>query len=88
MSIWFFSDGDALTASEKVIIRKWLQPLEASVSGKDVVWGTQSLKEVRYLMAVGEIEVREDEWWDNKLPLWNVTKEVTTTWSASAALRL
>jgi hypothetical protein len=88
MSIWFFGNGDTLTSSEKVIIKKWLQPLEAFISGSDVIWGTQSLKEVRYLTAGGEIEVRDDEWWDSKLPLWNVTKEVTNTGSTIATPRL
>jgi hypothetical protein len=53
-----------------------------------VVWGTQSLKEVRYLTASGEVEVRDDEWWESKLPLWNVTKEVTNSRSTTATPRL
>jgi carboxylesterase type B len=88
MSIWFFGNGDTLTSSEKVIIKKWLHPLEAFISGSAVIWGTQSLKEVRYLTASGDIEVRDDEWWDSKLPLWSVTKEVTNTRSTTATPRL
>jgi carboxylesterase type B len=88
MSIWFFGNGDSLTSSEKVVIKKWLEPLGAFISGGVVDWGTRSLEEVRYLSASGEIEVREDEWWESKLPLWNVTREVTNTRATTATARL
>jgi carboxylesterase type B len=77
MPIWFFGNGDTLTPSEKELIRTWLEPVTAFLKGEVVVWGTQSLTEVRYLTADGRIEIKQDEVWESKTPLWNLTKRVT-----------
>jgi hypothetical protein len=42
-----------------------------------MAWGTNSLKQVRYITSEGDIEIKEDEVWDSKLPLWDIEKEVT-----------
>ncbi|KAE8444569.1 hypothetical protein EG329_014493 [Mollisiaceae sp. DMI_Dod_QoI] len=77
MSIWFFGNGDTLTSLEKVLIREWLNPVADFISGRKVEWGTTALEQVRYITANGEIEVREDDVWEAKLPLWELTKQVT-----------
>ncbi|KUJ20832.1 carboxylesterase-like protein [Mollisia scopiformis] len=77
MSIWFFGNGDTLEDSEKVFIREWLKPIAAFIDGRKVAWGTKSVDQVRYITADGKIEVLEDEVWKAKLPIWEVTREVT-----------
>jgi carboxylesterase type B len=77
LSIWWFGNGSGLTDQETVLIREWLQPVGSFLRGETVSWGTQSLKEVRYLTAEGKIEIKEDEVWESKLPLWEITKRVT-----------
>lgn len=77
LAIWWFGNGESLTEPEKELIREWLQPVGAFLRGKNVDWGTRSLKEVKYLTAEGKIEIKEDEIWEAKLPLWETTKRVT-----------
>jgi carboxylesterase type B len=84
LTIWLFGLGAGLTPPEKELIRKWLQPVTAFIKGEDFDWGTNSISQVRYLTAEGKIEIKEDEVWEGKLPLWNVTKQVTRS-RASAA---
>ncbi|TAQ84331.1 hypothetical protein B7494_g7339 [Chlorociboria aeruginascens] len=77
LSIWLYGNGESLTADEKEIVREWLKPLGEFIRGDNVMWGTKSLSEVRTLTSDGRIEVKEDEVQERKLPLWNLTKEVT-----------
>lgn len=79
MSIWFFGNGDTLTESEKSLIRQWLTPVAAFLKGEDFDWGTRSLTEVKYLTAEAEILIKEDEVWEEKLSLWDITKQVTNS---------
>jgi len=79
LSIWLFGNGEYLTKSEKVVIQEWLKPVAEFVAGRDVTWGTDDVKKVRYLTSDGKIEIREDEVWDTKIPLWELTKKVTST---------
>ena len=78
LAIWWFGNGESLTDAEKVLVRKWLQPVGAFLRGENINWGTKSLKEVKQLTAEGKIEIKEDEIWDEKLPLWEITKRLTT----------
>jgi hypothetical protein len=77
MSIWFFGNGDVLTPEEKELVTRWLQSVSAFVKGKKVDWGTETMKQVRYLTAEGKIEIKEDEWWNTKMPLWDLTRKAT-----------
>jgi carboxylesterase type B len=79
MSIWFFGNGDVLTSEEKALITRWLQPVSAFIKGNKVDWGTETIKQVRYLTADGKIEVKDDEWWNTKLPLWDLTQKATVS---------
>ncbi|CZR66330.1 related to triacylglycerol lipase V precursor [Phialocephala subalpina] len=79
MSIWFFGNGDSLTTSEKVMIKEWLKPVANFIQGKPVNWGTTSLGQVKYITEAGDIEIKDDEAWEDKLPLWELTKQVTKT---------
>ncbi len=77
MSIWFFGNGDSLSHSEKQLIREWLRPIASFLNGDKVVWGTQSLNQVRYINSEGKIEIKDDDLWEEKLSLWGFTKEIT-----------
>ena len=77
LAIWWFGNGEPLTGPEKELIREWLQPVGAFLRGEEVDWGTKSLTEVKYLTAEGKVEIKEDEIWEAKLPLWEITKRVT-----------
>jgi carboxylesterase type B len=79
MSIWFFGNGDTLTSEEKERVTDWLQPLSAFIKGDKVDWGTETVKQVRYLTADGKIEIKDDEWWSTKLALWDLTREATVS---------
>jgi len=73
----FFGNGDELTVSEKVLIRHWLKPLKNFIHGDSLNWGTSSLKEVRCITFEGNIEIKDDELWEDKLELWNEIKDAT-----------
>jgi carboxylesterase type B len=77
LAIWWFGNGDSLTHLEKDLIREWLKPVGAFLSGENIDWGTKSLKDVKYLTADGKVEIKEDEIWEDKLLLWETTKTVT-----------
>ena len=83
LAIWWFGNGDTLTDSEKVLVREWLRPIGAFLRSENFDWGTKSLHEVRYLTAEGKIEIKSDEIWEEKLPLWEVTKSATPASIAS-----
>lgn len=76
MSIWFFGNGDALIESEKVLIQGWLRPVASFVRGESFDWETTSLREVRYLTSTGDIEIKDDDQWDEKMELWEKIKDV------------
>jgi len=77
MSIWFFGNGDTLTASETVLIKDWLKPLGSFIRGDSIAWGTTSLNQIRCITSRGKIEIRQDELWEEKLKLWNQIKNAT-----------
>lgn len=77
LSIWLFGNGDTLTNREKILIREWLKPVASFIRGEKVNWGTSFVQQVRYLTSEGEIEIKDDEAWDSKLPLWDLTKRIT-----------
>lgn len=79
MSIWFYGGGAELHEGEKPIVKEWLKPMGAFLRGDIVEWGTEGIKQVRYLTSEGKIEIKDDEVWDEKIPLWEVTKNVTST---------
>jgi hypothetical protein len=66
-----------LTGTEKELICEWLKPVASFIRGEKVNWGTSEVKEVRYLTGEGKIEIRDDEVWEEKLPLWNLTQQIT-----------
>lgn len=77
LSIWLFGNGDSLTIPEKSTIREFLKPVAAFLNGEQVHWGTSSLDEVRCITAEGKVEIKKDDAWGKKLPLWHLTKEAT-----------
>jgi carboxylesterase type B len=87
LAIWFFGNGDSLKGTEKELVKEWLHPVGEFLRGEKVNWGTKSLREVRYLTSDGRIEIRGDEVWDEKMPLWETTKSVTSP-PTSAKARL
>lgn len=77
LSIWLFGNGDPLTETEEALIREWLKPVASFIRGETVNWGTSSVQQVRYLTSEGKIEIKDDEVWESKLPLWKLMKEIT-----------
>ncbi|TVY83341.1 putative esterase/lipase [Lachnellula suecica] len=77
MSIWFFGNGNDLTAKEKGVVAEWLRPVSSFVKGEQVDWGTREINEVRYLTADGAMTIKNDEWWKTKLPLWELIRKTT-----------
>ena len=59
---------------ETEFIREWLRPVGAFLRGEKIDdWGTTSLREVKCLTAEGNIEIKEDDTWEEKLRLWETT---------------
>ena len=79
MSIWFYGNGDSLTSEEKSLITEWLQPIAFFIKGEHVEWGTKAIDQVKYFTADGKIETKDDEWWTEKLPLWDLTRKATSS---------
>lgn len=77
LAIWFVGNGvDVLAESQKAVVRRWLEPLEAFLTGYKVQWGTKSISQVRSLTSDGDVVVKEDEIWDEKLSFW---KKISAT---------
>jgi len=77
LAIWFYGNGESLKDEEKVLVKAWLAPVASFLKGEEVQWGTQSIDQVRYINWKGQIEIKRDEWWNDKLLLWEVTKQAT-----------
>ncbi|KAH8666052.1 carboxylesterase-like protein [Tricladium varicosporioides] len=77
MSIWFYGNGDTLTPEEQKVAHEWLKPLSSFIKGEKVQWGTRTISQVRYLTASGETQIKDDEAWDDKKLLWDLTKRAT-----------
>lgn len=70
--IWFFGNGKRLPNNEKRIVGWAFTELYAKfVAGEVADWGAKAPLEVRRLRADGEVDVWRDEWWDEKLKVWN-----------------
>ncbi|TGO44629.1 hypothetical protein BOTNAR_0777g00010 [Botryotinia narcissicola] len=76
MSIWFFGNGDLLNDNEKVLLRNWLKPMADFIQGNDFIWGTRSIKEIKFLTSDGNIQIRNDDIFPESIELWNLSKEV------------
>lgn len=85
LSIWFFGNGDTLTAPEKRLIKEWLVPIAEFVKGKKTEWYTNDLNQVRYLTKEGTIKIKDDEVWVEKLPLWELTQATTQEQNSTRA---
>ena len=71
MPIWFFGDGSSLEPNEKPMIRKFLQPFLKYLSGEEIEWGTDSIKQARAILSDGTLGMVEDDDWERCLRVWN-----------------
>lgn len=80
--LWFWGNGDVLTDSEKKSTAEaFIGPLSRFVNGvgaegrDEFGWGTCG-KGVRVLRADGEVEIREDEMWEEGVRVWKTLRDV------------
>lgn len=85
LSIWFFGNGDILADSEKSLVKEWLIPVAQFVKGEKVEWHTYDMKRVRYLTNERTIEIKDDDVWYEKLPLWELTQATTKKENSAGA---
>lgn len=72
LPIWFWGNGDKLTAGEKGIIAEAFQkPLGQFLRGEEVAWGTGSEMQIRTLKEDGRVVIEDDEGLKEGLELWN-----------------
>jgi carboxylesterase type B len=88
MSIWFYGNGETLTSAEKSLIGGWLQPIASFIKGEDVEWGAKAINQVKYLTARGKVEIKDDEWWNEKLQLWELTRKATSSQQGTSESKL
>lgn len=76
--MWFWGNGDVLEDAEKPVIhRAFIGPWKRFVHGEpDVQWGTRNHLEVRRLRSDGEVDIWQDELWDEAMRVWRGLREV------------
>ncbi|KAF2036526.1 alpha/beta-hydrolase [Setomelanomma holmii] len=80
MAIWFFGNGEILTAEEKEVVTKaFHEPLSAFLKGDDVEWGTKHAMQIRTLKSDGSVRIENDVRLEDGLELWNKLKKVGAT---------
>jgi carboxylesterase type B len=71
-AIWFWGNGNDLTAEEKKVITKaFHEPLSKFLLGEQVDWGTRHPMQLRTLKSNGSVMVEEDPLLEEGLSLWN-----------------
>jgi len=77
---WWFGDGYVLEPEEKKAVKTGiLDGFAKFVNGEDPGWGINSPMECRRLKADGSVDIWRDEWWDEKLKIWNALMKVMTS---------
>ena len=74
--IWFYGDGKTLPKQEQAIIKAAFQDgYGRFVRGEDIQWQGNGARQLRRLKSNGDVDVWEDEWWDEKLRVWKALQE-------------
>jgi len=77
MFLWWFGDGYVLEPEEKKAIREGLLDGFAKfVGGGDPGWGVKAPMECKRLKADGSVDIWRDDWWDEKISVWNELMKV------------
>lgn len=80
MAIWFWGNGQVLSAEEKRVVWKgYLEALAKFLKGEEMEWGAETPRKVRRLTETGEVDVWVDEDLDKGAELWRVLEEATAT---------
>ena len=78
LPIWFWGNGDGLTADEKTVVTEAFQkPLAQFLKGEAVQWGTEGDLQIRTLKQDGRIVIEDDERLQEGLKLWNALDQVS-----------
>jgi len=74
---WWFGDGYELEPEEKRAVKEGLLDGFAKfVYGEDPGWGVKAPMECRRLKADGSVDIWKDDWWDEKMSVWNALMRV------------
>lgn len=93
-AIWFYGAalGSGLTADEKLIVSRWLEPVLAWLQGEvhwasssEDLWSPHDVKLIRRLRSDGEIDVWDDELWESSLRVWNHVKDAARSTAYTSA---
>ncbi|KAL4890930.1 alpha/beta-hydrolase [Aspergillus ambiguus] len=76
--LWFWGNGSRLEAREKEVIhRAFIGPWTRFVHGEDDIgWGTRGHRQVRRLRPDGEVDIWEDELWEEAMRVWRGLREL------------
>ncbi|KZM28156.1 uncharacterized protein EKO05_0005824 [Ascochyta rabiei] len=77
LPIWFWGNGDDLTAEEKrVVTDSFQKPLAQFLNGEKVQWGTKDNMQIRTLKEDGNVAIEDDERLQGGLNLWSALSKV------------
>jgi carboxylesterase type B len=79
LPIWFWGNGDNLTAAEKKVITSAFQePLAQILKGEEVQWGTKDATQIRTLKEDGRVVIEDDGGLGESLKLWKALSKANT----------
>ena len=70
LTVWFYGNGHGLLSAEQNLIRKFLEPFAAFLSGEEREYGTGSVEEARAILPNMSIAVIRDRDWHRCLDIW------------------
>lgn len=80
LPIWFWGNGDELTAAEKKVVAEAFQmPLAQFLKGEDVSWAAEKDGQIRTLKGDGRVVVEDDKRLSDGLELWDALSDATVS---------
>jgi len=71
LTVWFYGNGHSLLPEEQNLMRKFLEPFAAFLSGEEREYGTGSIEEVRAILPNMSIAIVWDDDWRRCQKIWH-----------------
>ncbi|KAF2674848.1 paraben-hydrolyzing esterase precursor [Microthyrium microscopicum] len=69
--LWWFGDGLDLTPQEQVVAKSaFLNDMSSFINSGKINWGSAGVRQVRRLKANGQVDLIDDEFWDEAVESW------------------
>jgi len=79
LTVWFYGNGHGLLPQEQNLMRKFLEPFGAFLSGEERDYGTGGIEEVRVILPDMSIRIIKDSDWHRCQEIWHGLQLVRLT---------